>query len=143
MRSDASLDRDIKTLERRIRDRRMALRESMHGLSAAATEAKQRVRQRAASPAVFGGALVIGFIAARVIRKLRTPQRRRGAWRRENVRYEKPVSPARHALGAVLSLTLPIAMRIARRHAGPLFERAMHAFNRRRAYGHYSGGFEQ
>ena len=144
MRSDASLDSNIKTLEQRIRDRRVALRQSMHDLSDAATEAKQRVRQRAASPSFFGAALVAGFFAARAIRNMRTPQRRHGRWRKETtVRYEKPVSPLRQALGGILSLALPIALRVAQRQAVPLFERAMNAFNHRRAYGRYSGQYEQ
>ena len=144
MRSDASLDSDIKTLEQRIRDRRVALRQSMHDLSDAASDAKQRVRQRAASPALFGAALVVGFFAARLKRNKREPQRRPGRWRKETpVRYEKPVAPGRQALGGMLSLALPIALRVAQRQAVPLFERAMHAFNRRRAYGRYSGEYEQ
>lgn len=143
MRSDASLDGEIKTLEQRIRDRRIALRQSMHDLSFAAADAKQRVRRRAAPPALFGAALVLGFVAARTIRNMRTPQRRRSGWRREtNVRYEKPVSPARQALGAALSLALPIALRIAQRQAVPLFERAVNAFTQRRTYGRYGPRYE-
>ena len=65
MRSDASLDDEIKTLEQRIRDRRLAFRESIDELEEAASAAKDRLRQKATSPVVWGGALVVGFLAAR------------------------------------------------------------------------------
>ena len=57
MRSDASLDTRIRALEQRISDRRAALRDSLDDLKYAAVEAKERVKARATSPAIWGGAV--------------------------------------------------------------------------------------
>ena len=133
MRNDASLDHEIKAIEKRIRDRRIALHESWDELGEATTAATQRVRQKAAWPALFAGALVLGFVGARMMRRARAPQRRvRTAWRRE-----KPDSTARQVLGGVMSLALPIALRVAQRQAVPLIARAMRAFSQRRDYNRY------
>ena len=131
MRSDASLDREIRTLEQRIHDRRVAMRESLDELRAAAAEAKERVRQRATSPVVWGGALLLGFIAARFARRRPQPMRAR-------VRVEKPQSPARQILAAVLSIVVPVAVRVAQHSAGPWIARTVldlrESMARKRAY---------
>ena len=135
MRSDASLDDSIKTLEQRIRDRRVALRTSLDELSATATVAKERVRAKAASPLLWGGALVAGFVVAQVARKVhRKPEPSRYQFQ---FRREKPVSPTRKVLAGALSIAMPIAMRVAQRQAVPLIARALHAYSRRRDAGRY------
>jgi len=135
MRSDASLDDDIKTLEQRIRDRRLALRASLNELSDTATVARDRVRAKAASPLLWAGAAVLGFVVARVARNMRhksEPMRYRFQFRRE-----KPVSPARKVLGGVLSVAAPIAIRLAQRQAVLMISRALQALARRRDYNRY------
>ena len=131
MRSDASLDKQIRTLEQRISDRRVAMRDSLDELKLAAAEAKERVKARATSPAVWGGALVLGFLAARFAHRRPQP-------RRATLRIEKPQSPAKQVLGAVLSIVLPIAIRIAQHSAGPWIARTVHDLRenlaRKRAY---------
>ena len=136
MRSDGDLDREIKTLEQRIRDRRIALQSEWHGLEDSVHDAKARVRSKAASPALFGGALLIGFIAARLARRIRAQQQRKRprvhphlVWRAEK---EPPKSTAKQMLGGAVSIAVPIAMKLAQRQAVPLIERALHAYNRRR-----------
>jgi len=135
MRSDASLDHEIKKLEQRIRDRREALDASLHQLSDSATLAKERVRAKAATPLMWAGAAVLGFVVARVARNMRRkpePMRYRFQFQRE-----KPSSPTRKMLGGVLSIAMPIALRVAQRQAVPMISRAMQAFARRRDYTRY------
>ena len=136
MASDASLDHQIKTLERRIRDRRLALDASLHELEDTAAVAKQRIRARAASPVLWGGALVLGFVAARLARNLRhKPKRARFEWRRE--KSQPQPSTSRQVLGGLLSIAMPIAVQVARRQAVPMFERAMRSYARRREESRY------
>jgi hypothetical protein len=135
MRSDASLDDDIKALEQRIRDRRLALQASLHELSDTATLAKDRVRAKAASPLLWAGAAVLGFVVARVARNMRRKPEPMGY--RFQFRREKPVSPTRKVLGGVLSVAAPIAIRLAQRQAVPLISRALHMLARRRDYNRY------
>jgi hypothetical protein len=131
MPSDASLDKQIRALEQRISDRRVAMRDSLDELKLAAVEAKERVKARATSPAVWGGALVLGFLAARFAH-------RRPAPRRATLRIEKPQSPAKQVLSAVLSVMVPIAIRVAQQSAGPWIARTVHDVRqnlaRKRAY---------
>ena len=131
MPSDASLDQQIRTLEQRIRDRREAMRESYDELRLAAADVKDRVRARAASPAVWGGALLLGFVAARFARRRPQP-------RRATLRVEKPQSAGRQILSAVLAILVPVAVRIAQHSAGPWLARAVHDLRenlaRKRAY---------
>ena len=131
MRSDASLDKQIRTLEQRIHERRMALRDSFDELKGAASEAKERVKARATSPVVWGGALLVGFLAARFAH-------RRPAPRRATLRVEKPQSVGRQVAGGIVSILLPIAIRVARHSAGPWIARAVHELRenlaRKRAY---------
>lgn len=126
MPSDASLDKQIRVLETRIRDRREAMRDSFDELKLAAGEAKDRVRARATSPVVWGGALLLGFVAARFAHRRPQP-------RRTMLRVEKQQSPARQILGAVLSIALPIAVRVAQHSAGPWMARAVHDLRERMA----------
>ena len=120
MPSDGSVDDEIKILEKRISDRRVALESSLHELQDTASVATQRVRARAAPPALFGGALVLGFVVARLVRNMRRPPPRpRYEWRRQ-------------VLGGLLSLAMPIVLRVAQRQAVPLIERALRAYTRRR-----------
>jgi hypothetical protein len=118
MPSDASLDKQIRALEQRISDRRVAMRASFDELKLAATQAKERVKARATSPVVWGGALVLGFLAARFAHRRPQP-------RRATLRIEKPQSPTKQALGAVLSIVLPIAIRVAQHSAGPWIARTV------------------
>jgi len=140
MRSDASLDKDIKELEQRIAERRVELRDSIDGLAQEARIAKQRVRNKATSPAVWGGALVLGFVAARLARSVRHRPAPRNAWmnlRTGRVQKDKPVSPGRQVIGAVLSAAVPIALRVAQHSAGPWIARAVQSAQQkhaRRAY---------
>ena len=131
MRSDASLDKQIRTLEQRISDRRVAMRESLGELRLAAADAKERVRQRATSPAVWGGALLLGFIAARFAHRRPKPAR-------ATLRVERLQSPARQILGALLSVLLPVAVRVAQHSAGPWIAQGVHHLRetlaRKRAY---------
>lgn len=131
MRSDASLDKQIRTLEQRISDRRVAIRDSLDELKLAAAEAKERVKARATSPVVWGGALVLGFLAARFAHRRPQP-------RRATLRIEKPQSPTKQVLGAVLSIVLPIAVRVAQHSAGPWIARTVQDLRenlaRKRAY---------
>jgi hypothetical protein len=131
MRSDGSLDQQIHTLEQRIRDRREAMRESYEDLRLAAAETRERVRARAASPAVWGGALLLGFLAARFAHRRPQP-------RRATLRVEKPQSTGRQILGAVLAIVVPVAVRVAQQSAGPWIARAVHDLRenlaRKRAY---------
>jgi hypothetical protein len=131
MPSDASLDQQIRTLEQRIRDRREAMRESYDELRLAAADVKDRVRARAASPAVWGGALLLGFVAARFAHRRPQP-------RRATLRVEKPQSAGRQILSAVLAILVPVAVRIAQHSAGPWLARAVHDLRenlaRKRAY---------
>jgi hypothetical protein len=129
--SDASLDRQIRTLEQRIRDRRVAMRESLDELKLAAAEAKERVRARATSPLVWGSALLLGFLAARYAHRRPQP-------RRATLRVEKPQSVGRQILGVVLSILVPVAVRVAQHSAGPWIASAIHGLResmaRKRAY---------
>lgn len=131
MPSDASLDKQIRALEQRINARRVAIRDSLDELKLAVAEAKERVKARATSPAVWGGALVLGFLAARFAHRRPQP-------RRATLRNEKPQSPAKQVLGAVLSVVLPIAIRVAQQSAGPWIARAVQHLRenlaRKRAY---------
>jgi hypothetical protein len=137
MRSDSSLDKDIKNLEQRIAERRVELRDSIDDLAQQARIAKQRVRNKATSPVVWGGALVLGFVAARLARSAR--HRRappRNAWmnlRTGRVEKEKPVSPTRQAVAAVLSAAVPIALRVAQHSAGPWIARAVQSAQQKQA----------
>ncbi len=142
MRSDGALDHDIKALEVRIHDRRRALRESFGELSEAAVRAKNRVRRKAASPAVWGGALVLGFVAARLARTVRhrAGPRRAAAY---GGRADRPVSTTRQVVGAVLSAAVPLALRIAQRSAGPWIARTVHAVTQRHARRHADGSYER
>jgi hypothetical protein len=143
MRSDSSLDQDIKDLEQRIRDRRIELRDSVDQLSQEATMMKQRIRNKATSPAVWGGALVLGFVAARLARTARHRPRRRNAWmnlRSGKVEREKPVSTTRQVVGAVLSAAVPIAVRVAQHSAGPWIARAVQAAQQKQARRAYERG---
>lgn len=136
MRSDSSLDKDIKELEQRIAERRVELRDSIDGLAQEARIAKQRVRNKATSPAVWGGALVLGFVAARLARSVRHRPAPRNAWmnlRTGRVQKDKPVSPGRQVIGAVLSAAVPIALRVAQHSAGPWIARALHAAQQKQA----------
>jgi hypothetical protein len=128
MRSDSSLDHEIHTLERRIRDRRVALHESVADVRQAAAAAKTQIRERATSPLVWGAALVIGFVIARVARRRPQPMH-------ATLRFGRGEPPPRKPpLGAVLSLLLPIALRIAQHSLVPLIARTLQAHARRRAY---------
>ena len=145
MRSDSDLDREIKVLEQRIRDRRIALRSEWHGIEDSVHAAKERVRSKAASPALFGGALLLGFVAARLARRMRAKPRKGPrvhphlVWRAEK---EPPrASTTRQLLGGALSLAAPIAMRLAQRQAVPLMERAMRAYSRRRDGARYRASY--
>jgi hypothetical protein len=136
MRSDGDLDREIKLLEQRIRDRRVALRSKWRGIEDSVHSAKERVRSKAASPALFAGALLVGFIAARAARRMRKPQRKRArvhphlVWTADK---EPPrASTAKQVLAGAVSIAVPIALRLAQRQAVPLIERALHAYTRRR-----------
>lgn len=143
MRSDSSLDQDIKDLEQRIRDRRIELRDSVDQLSQEATMMKQRIRNKATSPAVWGGALVLGFVAARLARTARHRPRPRNAWmnlRSGKVEREKPVSTTRQVVGAVLSAAVPIAVRVAQHSAGPWIARAVQAAQQKQARRAYERG---
>jgi len=133
MRTDGSLDHEIRVIEERIHDRRLALRSRWRGLEASVHEAKARARRKAGPTALVGGALVLGFIAARIAWRMRAPRRRGPRVRPHFVWREEPrVSPARQVMAGAMSLALPIAIRLAQRQAVPLVERAMHAFARRR-----------
>jgi hypothetical protein len=145
MRSDGDLDREIKLLEQRIRDRRIALRSEWHGVEDCVHSAKERVRSKAASPALFGGALLVGFIAARLARRMRTQRQRKRprvhphfVWREEK---EQRPSTTKQVLGGAVSLAVPIAMRLAQRQAVPLIERLLHAYNRRRDSARYRASY--
>ena len=136
MPSDSSLDQDIKDLEQRIHDRRIELRDSLDDLSQEASIAKQRLRQKATSPVVWGGALVLGFVAARLARSARHRSPPRSAWmnlRSGRVEKEKPVSTTRQVVGAVLSAAVPIAVRVAQHSAGPWIARAVQSAQRKQA----------
>jgi hypothetical protein len=141
MRSDASLDDEIKTLEQRIRDRRLAFRQSIDELEEAAAAAKDRLRQKATSPVVWGGALVVGFLAARFAgrRHHELPEYR------ATLRVGKRQSTTRRAVAGLLSAALPIALRLAQRQAAPLIARAVQElqqrYARRRAYGRYGASY--
>ena len=141
MRSDASLDDEIKALEQRIHDRRLALRQSVEDIESAAVAAKERIKQRAASPLVWGGALVAGFLVARFARR---PEPAPRPWH-ASVRFGKQPPPAKRALAAALSAALPIALRIARSSAGPMIARAVRDLQqkraRRRAYQRYAAPY--
>jgi hypothetical protein len=56
---------------------------------------------------------------------------------RFEVKRERPSSPGRKALGGILSVAMPIALRIAQRQAVPMISRAMQALARRRHYNRY------
>jgi hypothetical protein len=134
MRTDASLDDEIRTIERRIAERRLALHDSMQDLGRTAQAAKARVRERATSPIVWGGALAAGFIAARLARRRSAPPRR-------SPRTEKQqVSPGRQVMAAVLSSALPILLRVAQQSAGPWIARAVSGMHRGARARPYEGG---
>ena len=136
MRSDSSLDKDIKELEQRIAERRVELRDSIDDLAQEARIAKQRVRNKATSPVVWGGALVLGFVAARLARSVRYRPAPRNAWmnlRTGRVQKDKPVSPGRQVVGAVLSAAVPVALRVAQHSAGPWIARAVQSAQQKQA----------
>jgi hypothetical protein len=142
MRTDGSLDHEIRMIEQRIHDRRAALSARWHGVEASVSDAKARVRRKAAPSALVGGALVLGFVAARAAWRLRKPRRRMPRVHPHLVwREEKRVSPGRQAMAGALSLALPIALRLAQRQAVPLIERALHAFARRRDSARYRSAY--
>ena len=136
MRNNGDLDREIKLIEQRIRDRRIALQSEWHGLGDSVHSAKEHVRSKAAAPALFAGALLVGFIAARAARRMRKPQRKRArvhphlVWTAD--REPPRRSTANQVLAGAVSIAVPIAMRLAQRQAVPLIERALRAYNRRR-----------
>ena len=144
MPGDSSLDQDIRNLELRIRDRRIELRDTVDDLSQEATMVKQRLREKATSPVVWGGALVLGFVAARLARSARRrPAPPRSAWmnlRSGRVEKEKPVSTTRQVVGAVLSAAVPIAVRVAQHSAGPWIARAVQSAQRKQARRAYERG---
>lgn len=127
MRSDSSLDHEIRMLEHRIRDRRVALRESFTQLKRSAADAKARLRARATSPLVWVGALVAGFVVARLARRRARPVR--ATWR-----ASRGEPPQRKMLATAVSLLLPFGLRIARHSLAPWIARTMHNMSRRRAY---------
>lgn len=145
MRSDKSMDQEIKALERQIHERRVMLRDELDDLGESARAAKLRIRQRATSPLVWATALAVGFVAARFARRTREEPRMSAYARRAWERREKPVSPGRQMLATVLSAVLPVALRIARSSAAPWIARMVqsaresmarrHAYSR--AYGRY------
>ena len=145
MRSDGDLDREIKHLEQRIRDRRIALKSEWQGIEDSVHTAKARVRSKAASPALFGGALLLGFVAARIARRMRHQPSRRPrvhphlVWTAD--REPPRASTTKQLLGGALSLAVPIAMRLAQRQAVPLIERAMNLYARRRDRARYRAGY--
>ena len=146
MRSDGDLDREIKLLEQRIRDRRIALQSEWHGLEDSVHAAKERVRSKAASPALFGGALLVGFIAARLARRMRAQKQRKRPRVHPHLVWTADKEPPRASttkqmIGGALSLAMPIAMRLAQRQAVPLIERALHAYNRRRDGARYRASY--
>jgi hypothetical protein len=143
MPSDSSLDQDIKDLEQRIRDRRVELRDSVDELAHEASIARQRIRQKATSPVVWGGALVLGFVAARLARSARRRPPPRNSWmnlRSGRVEKEKPVSTTRQIVGAVLSAAVPIAVRVAQHSAGPWIARAVQSAQQKQARRAYERG---
>jgi hypothetical protein len=130
MRSDSSLDHEIRTLECRIRDRRAALQESFDELKHSAADAKARVRARATSPLVWAGALVVGFLVARFAR--RRPEPVHASLRFGRGEPQQPQQ--RTVLAAVLSAMVPIGLRMAQQSLAPLIARTLHNMSRRRAY---------
>jgi hypothetical protein len=119
-----SRDKEILALERAIHARRTMLRDSLDELNQAALETRQRIRHKATSPLVWGGALVVGFIAARVLRRQRAAPR---------VRVVEPRSPGRQVLAAVLSAALPVVLRVARYSAQPWIARMLQMARERMA----------
>ncbi|HEY1326847.1 MAG TPA: hypothetical protein VGI14_07900 [Casimicrobiaceae bacterium] len=128
MRSDSSLDREIKMLESRIRDRRVALEQSYEELKHSASQVKERVRERATSPVVWVAALGLGFLAARLARRRPEPAYATLRVGRGDPKQQKP-----RMLATVLSALLPFGLRMAQQSLAPWIARAMS--NRRRAYG--------
>ena len=122
-------DKEILALERAIHARRVMVRDSLDELNQTALQARQRVRQKATSPLVWGGALVLGFIATRFARRERHAA---------PVRRAPPRSPGRQVLAAVLSAALPVVLRVLRYSAQPWIARmllaARHNLARRQAY---------
>lgn len=127
MRSDSSLDHEIRRLECRIRDRRVALHESLAELRRSAAAAKARVRERATSPLVWGAALVFGFAAARLARRRPEPVR-------ATLRAGRNDPVQRKVLATVLSALLPFGLRIAQNSLAPWIARTLRDYTRRRAY---------
>jgi hypothetical protein len=130
----ADRDKQIRSLERAIHERRLMLRDNVDELGQAALQARQRIRHKATSPLVWGGALVLGFIVARLARRNRgTPK----------MRVVEPRSPGRQVLAAVLSAALPVVLRVARYSAQPFIARMLQALRanmaRRQAYGRAYG----
>jgi hypothetical protein len=125
----ADRDKQIAALERAIHERRLMLRDSVDDLGRTALEARQRLRHKATSPLVWGGALVLGFLVARLARRSRG---------RPQVRVVQPRSPGRQVLAAVLSAALPVVLRVARYSAQPWIARMLQAARdnmaRRQAY---------
>jgi hypothetical protein len=133
MRSEGSLDQQIRMLESRIRDRRVALRESVAELKHSARNAKARVQARATSPLVWVAALAVGFVAVRLARRRPEPLRAR-------FRGGRDAPKARPLLATLLSALLPIGLRIAQQSLVPWIARTVHNMSaRRRAYDGYYG----
>jgi len=148
MRSESSLDKEIKSLERQIHERRVMLRDSLDDLGESARQAKQRIRQRATSPIVWGGALALGFVAARLAgrRRREEPMARMSAYARHGYdRYAKPPpSPGRQVLATVLSAVVPIALRVARSSAAPWMARMVQSARENLARRHaYARSYER
>jgi hypothetical protein len=125
----ADRDKQIRSLERAIHERRRMLRESVDDLGQTVQEARQRIRHKATSPLVWGGALVLGFIVARLARRTR---------RAPKMRVVAPRSPGRQVLAAVLSAALPVVLRVVRYSAQPWIARMLQSARdnmaRRQAY---------
>jgi predicted component of type VI protein secretion system len=134
VRSDASLDQEIRTLESRIRDRRLALRASFAQVKYSAQDVKARVRAKAASPLVWLGALALGFVAVRLAR--RRPQRARTRFR-----AGRDAPATRPLIATLLSAALPFGLRLAQQSLVPWIARTVRdrAARRRRGYDGYYG----
>jgi hypothetical protein len=136
MRSDASLDQEMRMLESRIRDRRVALKHSFAELKHSASEAKDRVRARATSPLIWGAALAVGFVVARLAHRRRRPPPLRARFS-----LEREPTPQRRMLAALLSAALPLGLRIAQHALAPWIARTVNNLSaRRRAYEGYRAG---
>ena len=127
-------DKEIRSLERAIYERRIVLRDSLDGLNQAVLQTRQRIRHKATSPLVWGSALVLGFLAARFARSHRSQPK---------VRVVEPRSPTKQVLAAVLSAALPVVLRVARYSAQPWIARMLQTMRenmaRRQAYGRAYG----